>query len=91
LIKKLLNKDEQKRLGCRGGASDIKAHAAFKHTNWALLRNMTPPIIPAPLDMERLLAEQNSANSGSLDLEREDKKKRTRPGRNPFENFSSGK
>ncbi|KIW06911.1 serine/threonine-protein kinase nrc-2 [Verruconis gallopava] len=46
LIRKLLVKDETKRLGSRGGASDIKNHQFFKTTQWALLRNMKPPIIP---------------------------------------------
>ncbi|CAN6631449.1 serine/threonine-protein kinase Kin82p [Trichomonascus vanleenenianus] len=46
LIRKLLIKDENKRLGCRAGASDIKAHPFFKTTQWALLRNQTPPIVP---------------------------------------------
>lgn len=46
IIKKLLIKDENKRLGSRAGASDIKAHPFFKNTQWALLRNQTPPMIP---------------------------------------------
>lgn len=46
LIKKLLIKDETKRLGSRTGASDIKNHAYFKNTHWALLRNQKPPMIP---------------------------------------------
>jgi protein-serine/threonine kinase len=46
VIRKLLVKDETKRLGSRGGASDIKNHAFFKTTSWALLRHSKPPIIP---------------------------------------------
>lgn len=46
LIKKLLIKDETKRLGSKMGASDIKSHAFFKNTQWALLRNQKPPMIP---------------------------------------------
>lgn len=46
LIKKLLIKDETKRLGSKMGASDIKSHAFFKSTQWALLRNQKPPMIP---------------------------------------------
>lgn len=49
LIKKLLIKDEAKRLGSRAGAADIKQHAFFKNTQWALLRNQRPPIVPAEL------------------------------------------
>lgn len=46
IIRKLLTKDENKRLGSKAGASDVKAHPFFKNTQWALLRNQTPPIIP---------------------------------------------
>ncbi|RKP06032.1 kinase-like domain-containing protein [Thamnocephalis sphaerospora] len=89
LIKKLLNKDDQKRLGCRGGASDVKGHPAFKRTNWALLRHMEPPIIPPPINPLSIVPGRGMSDSMSLDLEREENKKRVRGGRNPFENFSS--
>ncbi|OBA20449.1 Pkinase-domain-containing protein [Metschnikowia bicuspidata var. bicuspidata NRRL YB-4993] len=46
LIKKLLIKDETKRLGSKLGASDIKTHPFFKATQWALLRHQKPPMIP---------------------------------------------
>lgn len=46
LIRKLLIKDELRRLGSRAGASDIKTHPFFRTTQWALLRHMKPPIIP---------------------------------------------
>ncbi|KAJ3098903.1 hypothetical protein HK100_004996, partial [Physocladia obscura] len=46
LITNLLIKDDTKRLGSKAGASEVKIHAFFKDTNWALLRNQTPPIIP---------------------------------------------
>ena len=46
LIKKLLIKDETKRLGSRAGASDVKGHPFFRSTQWALLRHMKPPMIP---------------------------------------------
>lgn len=46
IIRKLLIKDEKKRLGSRAGASDIKAHPFFKNTQWALLRNRVPPMVP---------------------------------------------
>lgn len=48
IIRKLLIKEEHKRLGSRAGASDIKAHPFFKNTQWALLRNQTPPMVPIP-------------------------------------------
>lgn len=46
LIKKLLIKNEAKRLGSRMGAADIKKHPFFKKVQWSLLRNHEPPLIP---------------------------------------------
>ena len=46
LIRKLLIKDELRRLGSRAGASDVKNHPFFKTTSWALLRHMKPPMVP---------------------------------------------
>jgi protein-serine/threonine kinase len=46
LIRKLLVKDENRRLGSRAGASDVKGHQFFKTTQWALLRHMKPPMVP---------------------------------------------
>ncbi|EPY54078.1 AGC/RSK protein kinase Ppk14 [Schizosaccharomyces cryophilus OY26] len=52
LIRKLLLKDENDRLGSQAGASDVKLHPFFKNVQWALLRHTEPPIIPrlAPTD-----------------------------------------
>lgn len=46
LIKGLLKLDPKKRICAKHGASDIKRHPFFAGTNWGLLRNRTPPIIP---------------------------------------------
>lgn len=46
LIRKLLVKDESKRLGSTTGASEIKQHPFFKSVQWALLRNQQPPMVP---------------------------------------------
>ncbi|CAB4255435.1 similar to Saccharomyces cerevisiae YCR091W KIN82 Putative serine/threonine protein kinase implicated in the regulation of phospholipid asymmetry through the activation of phospholipid translocases (flippases) Lem3p-Dnf1p/Dnf2p [Maudiozyma barnettii] len=46
LIKKLLCKNESKRLGCKMGAADIKRHPFFKKVQWSFLRNQEPPLIP---------------------------------------------
>lgn len=46
LITQLLTKDPSKRLGAKAGAEEIKQHAFFKGTNWALLRNEVPPYVP---------------------------------------------
>ncbi|KAF2018892.1 serine/threonine-protein kinase-like protein nrc-2 [Aaosphaeria arxii CBS 175.79] len=46
IVRKLLIKDELRRLGSRAGASDVKTHPFFRTTQWALLRHSKPPIIP---------------------------------------------
>ncbi|KAF2739865.1 Pkinase-domain-containing protein [Polyplosphaeria fusca] len=46
IVRKLLIKDELRRLGSRAGASDVKTHPFFRTTQWALLRHMKPPIVP---------------------------------------------
>eukprot|EP00761_Pharyngomonas_kirbyi_P003172 gb/GECH01003176.1/.p1 GENE.gb/GECH01003176.1/~~gb/GECH01003176.1/.p1 ORF type:complete len:419 (+),score=87.57 gb/GECH01003176.1/:1-1257(+) len=46
LIKRLLAKDKERRVGHKAGAAEIKKHPFFKGINWSLIRNETPPIIP---------------------------------------------
>lgn len=46
VVKKLLCKDEHKRLGSHSGASEVKLHRWFSSINFALLRHSKPPIIP---------------------------------------------
>lgn len=48
IIKKLLLKDEHKRLGSQSGASEVKQHKWFQSINFGLLRHQKPPIIPMP-------------------------------------------
>ncbi|KAJ3317436.1 hypothetical protein HDU76_001187 [Blyttiomyces sp. JEL0837] len=72
VVRKLLHKDEEKRLGSRAGASDVKAHAFFKGLNWALLRNMTPPIQPVVRDHLDTSNFRNIHDSLSLDLEKDE-------------------
>lgn len=50
LIKKLLCKNEAKRLGSKMGAADIKRHPFFKKIQWSFLRNQEPPLIPKLAD-----------------------------------------
>ncbi|XP_054781303.1 serine/threonine-protein kinase D6PKL2 [Prosopis cineraria] len=51
LIRGLLVKDPQKRLGFKRGATEIKQHPFFEGINWALIRSIHPPEIPKPLDL----------------------------------------
>ncbi|KAH6571296.1 hypothetical protein BASA62_003947 [Batrachochytrium salamandrivorans] len=71
LIRKLLMKDELKRLGSRAGAADVKAHPFFKPVKWALLRNLTPPIIPITRDPMDPKLFRTIRESHSFDLSQE--------------------
>lgn len=46
MIRKLLIKNEAKRLGSKSGAADLKKHPFFKRVKWSFLRNQEPPLIP---------------------------------------------
>lgn len=46
LIKNLLVKQPQQRLGVKRGATEIKQHPFFEGVNWALIRCSTPPEVP---------------------------------------------
>lgn len=68
LIRKLLIKDENRRLGARAGASDIKAHPFFRTTQWALIRHMKPPIVPHPGRAIDTVNFRNVKESESVDI-----------------------
>ncbi|KAJ1968441.1 serine/threonine protein kinase, AGC [Dispira parvispora] len=59
IIRRLLCKNEKKRLGSRAGASDVKCHPFFRDIKWALLRHMKPPIIPDRSDLTRWLKQHD--------------------------------
>ena len=98
LIRKLLIKDEHKRLGSRAGASDVKAHPFFKTTQWALLRHMRPPMIPNQgkgIDAVnfRSVKESESVDIGAAKVRGVPMGDGETPGEkgvDPFEEFSSG-
>lgn len=88
LVKKLLIKDETKRLGLKMGASDIKNHPFFKNTQWALLRNQRPPMIPVLTKNKK--AEQKPLTSSKDDeAPAATKAKPDTGGEDPFALFSS--
>lgn len=74
LIKKLLIKDEAKRLGSKTGASDIKNHVFFKNTQWALLRNQKPPMIPVLTKSSKKIEEPSKTSNFDDDTEVKDPK-----------------
>eukprot|EP00732_Lithocolla_globosa_P003785 Lithocolla_globosa_v1_NODE_3183_length_1738_cov_15.576946.p1 type:complete len:449 gc:universal NODE_3183_length_1738_cov_15.576946:137-1483(+) len=45
-IRKLLQKNDKKRLGATHGAAELKRHTWFANIKWPLLMNMTPPLLP---------------------------------------------
>ncbi|XP_078434292.1 serine/threonine-protein kinase D6PK-like [Wolffia australiana] len=49
LVRGLLSKEPENRLGSRRGAAEIKQHMFFHGLNWALIRSASPPEIPLPL------------------------------------------
>ncbi|KAK1426016.1 hypothetical protein QVD17_14683 [Tagetes erecta] len=51
LIKGLLVKDPEYRLGSQRGAAEIKSHPFFDGLNWALIRCAIPPELPEPYDV----------------------------------------
>ncbi|KAF3270106.1 serine/threonine protein kinase, AGC [Orbilia oligospora] len=96
LIRKLLVKDEVKRLGSRAGASDVKAHPFFRSTQWALLRHMRPPMIPtvgkgADAVNFRLVKESESVDISASRGTGTDQEAATpgEKGTDPFEDFNS--
>ncbi|KAF9081858.1 serine/threonine protein kinase, AGC [Mortierella sp. AD031] len=94
VIRELLIKDDQVRLGSNAGASDVKQHAFFKTTNWALLRHLPPPIIPQQSFGADAINFRQMQESMSLDIEGEElvlqKDSYSGSGaKNPFAKFSS--
>ncbi|PWY96900.1 kinase-like protein, partial [Testicularia cyperi] len=80
-IKALLERDPRKRLGCRGGIEDFKAHPWFASVDWAAMqaKQVTPPFEPdskkanfdATHELEELLLEDNPLKAkkrGNADL-----------------------
>ncbi|EHA57158.1 hypothetical protein MCOR27_010856 [Pyricularia oryzae] len=65
-IRKCLIKDENRRLGAIAGAAELKRHPWFRTTQWALLRHLTPPIIPdqGPDGNFRTLKDSQSVDIG---------------------------
>ncbi|OVF07232.1 putative serine/threonine protein kinase [Clavispora lusitaniae] len=89
LIKKLLVKDETKRLGSKMGASDIKSHAFFKNTQWALLRNQKPPMIPVLTRTKKTDKKPQQEDMKSEETSVENSSKFNASDEDPFANFSS--
>ncbi|KAK4257368.1 hypothetical protein QN277_006964 [Acacia crassicarpa] len=57
LISKLLVKNPKKRIGSFTGSVEIKRHEFFRGVNWALIRSIRPPEVPA--DMNKIRSSSN--------------------------------
>uniref|UniRef100_A0A0E0L017 non-specific serine/threonine protein kinase n=1 Tax=Oryza punctata TaxID=4537 RepID=A0A0E0L017_ORYPU len=56
LIRGLLVKEPHKRIAFTRGATEIKQHPFFDGVNWALVRSLTPPSVPEPVDFRQYAA-----------------------------------
>lgn len=71
LIRGLLVKEPENRLGSERGAAEIKQHPFFEGLNWALIRCAFPPQIPEPYDfgVPKIGAEEEEEEEGKKYLE----------------------
>ncbi|KAI7863733.1 kinase-like domain-containing protein [Spinellus fusiger] len=88
LIRRLLDKKEETRLGSCAGASEVKAHPFFRSLKFALLRNMTPPIVPGMEAAHTSLEQATMHDSMSLEMDSESWAM-AGPLPDPFSNFHS--
>ncbi|KAL6226391.1 PREDICTED: protein kinase PINOID 2 [Fragaria vesca subsp. vesca] len=77
LVSKLLVKNPKKRIGSLKGSVEIKRHEFFKGVNWALIRSVRPPQVPASHD--HLHKIRTSSNSRGHNLPKLSKKERDEP------------
>ncbi|KAI7901091.1 kinase-like domain-containing protein [Cokeromyces recurvatus] len=91
LIRRLLEKQENRRLGSRAGASEVKGHHFFKSLNFALLRHMTPPIVPGITGQTNNHYFYQKGSSMSLDLDADEAMNTIdNYSVDPFSKFNSG-
>ncbi|ONK82078.1 uncharacterized protein A4U43_C01F35890 [Asparagus officinalis] len=67
LIRGLLVKEPQNRLGVKRGATEIKQHPFFEGVNWALIRCASPPEVPKPVVIEK--ASGSKAKAAAADAQ----------------------
>ncbi|KAL3620175.1 Serine/threonine-protein kinase kipk2 [Castilleja foliolosa] len=60
LIRRLLRKEPEERMGFEKGAAEIKRHPFFNGLNWALIRCETPPERPKVLDLGSVISESRN-------------------------------
>ncbi|PHU15786.1 Protein kinase G11A [Capsicum chinense] len=62
LIRRLLQKEPENRLGAEKGAAEIKQHPFFEGLNWALIRCEIPPELPRFCDLGNVIPDTNQQN-----------------------------
>ncbi|XP_004241305.1 serine/threonine-protein kinase D6PKL1-like [Solanum lycopersicum] len=62
LIRRLLQKEPENRLGAEKGAAEIKQHPFFEGLNWALIRCETPPELPRFCELGNVIPDTNQQN-----------------------------
>uniref|UniRef100_A0A5B6YJC7 non-specific serine/threonine protein kinase n=1 Tax=Davidia involucrata TaxID=16924 RepID=A0A5B6YJC7_DAVIN len=65
LIRGLLVKEPENRLGCVKGAAEIKQHPFFEGLNWALIRCAIPPELPKFCDLGNVTPDMSSQNESA--------------------------
>ncbi|KAL2511107.1 Serine/threonine-protein kinase KIPK [Abeliophyllum distichum] len=65
LIRRLLKKEPENRLGYEKGAAEIKQHPFFEGLNWALIRCETPPELPRFFDLGNLIPDTTSQDKSN--------------------------
>lgn len=63
LIRRLLKKEPENRLGSAKGAAEIKQHPFFEGLNWALIRCETPPELPKFFDLGSVVVPDTASHS----------------------------
>ncbi|XP_058737539.1 serine/threonine-protein kinase D6PKL1-like [Vicia villosa] len=91
LIRGLLVKEPQNRLGVKRGATELKQHPFFEGINWALIRCSTPPEIPRPTETELPTkfeaVDNNTVGVGSNSKKMVDGNTETKPGGGKYLDF----
>ncbi|KAL5058728.1 hypothetical protein RYX36_030332 [Vicia faba] len=92
LIRGLLVKEPQNRLGVKRGATELKQHPFFEGINWALIRCSTPPEIPRPMENELPAKSEAVYNNNTVGVGSNSKKmvggnNETKPGGGKYLDF----
>ncbi|KAL8152553.1 hypothetical protein V2J09_010313 [Rumex salicifolius] len=64
LITKLLVKSPKKRIGGVNGSVEIKRHGFFNGVNWALIRSVRPPVVPAEEARKKMMRKKDGSCGG---------------------------